>query len=122
MADIGFVRAQLNGISDAATKRVLTNIFEHILGNLRIGVPDHQTRAENFQAYFLEGTTSTSIDQEFSIAHGLPATPHYAIQLLALDSSNAKVVRLQCARPADGKRIYLNSPETGAKVTLLVEA
>jgi len=120
MADLGFVRGQLNGIKDETTKRILGTIFEHILGNLRIGVPEHQERAENFQMYF-EKSTTASDTSEFSIVHGLPSSPHYAIQVLELDNPGAKIVPLEVSRAADGKRIYLKSSSTSAPICLLVE-
>lgn len=120
MADIGFVRSQLGGIRDAATRRVLTTIFEHVLGNIRIGAPEHQTRAENLQAYW-ENSTTASDTGEFSFAHGLPTTPHYAIPVLELDKPGAKLVNLEVSRAADSRRIYLKSQSTSAPILLLVE-
>jgi hypothetical protein len=123
VADIGYVRAQLKGISDVATQRVLTTVFEHILGNLRLGEPDHQTRAENFQAYFLSSTTASDTG-EFSIAHGLNATPKLALQVIDLQAVGAKAPQLEVSRVADARRIYLKAAagSTNAAFTLLVEA
>lgn len=122
MADLGYVRALLRGIPDDRTRSILEQAFTHVLGNIRIGVPEHQTRAVNLQAYFLQSTTPESTG-EFSIAHGLPSVPHYAIQLLELDRAGAKVVALEASRPADATRIYLKAPagSTNAAITLLVE-
>lgn len=123
MADIGFVKGQLNGITDAATKRVLGSIFEHILGNLRFGEPDHQTRAENFQSYFLQSTTASDTS-EFSIAHGLNTAPKLALPVIDLQAPGAKLPALEVSRAADSKRIYLKAAagSTGAPFVLLVEA
>lgn len=120
MADIGYVRSLLGGISDAKTKRILADVFEYVLGNFRFGAPDHQTRAENFQAYFMNSTTASDTG-EFSFAHGLPSTPRYAIPLLELDREGAKIVPLEVSRAADSRRIYLKSTSTGAAILLLVE-
>ena len=123
MADIGYVRASLGGIADATTKRVLTNIFEHILGNIRFGEPEHQTRAENFQAYYLTSTTAASTG-EFSIAHGLNATPKVAVQVIDLQTVGSKFPQLEVSRAADSQRIYLKATagSTSMPFTLLVEA
>jgi hypothetical protein len=122
VADKGYVRSLLAAIPDASTKRVLTQAFEHVLDNIRIGVPEHQTRAVNLQAYWLNSTTPATANEEFSIAHGLPTTPHYAIPVLELDKPGAMVVPLEVARAADSKRIYLKSTSTSAPFLLLVEA
>lgn len=121
MADLGYVRSLLTSIPDAPTKRVLQSAFEHVLNNIRIGVPEHQTRATNLQAYWLTATTPATASEEFSIAHGLPSTPHYAIPMLELDKPGAKAVPLEVTRAADAKRIYLRSTSTSAPILLLVE-
>ena len=122
MADIGFVRSQLGGISDATTKRILISVFEHLLANIRLGVPEHQVRAENLQAYFQMSTTASDTS-EFSIVHGMLTTPHYAIPLLELDKPGSKAGGLTVSRAADSRRIYLKADagSTNAPITLLVE-
>lgn len=120
MADIGYIRGLLVGIKDETTRRILTTAYEYVLGNLRFGAPDHQTRAENFQIYFLNATTPSSTG-EFSIAHGLGMTPKYAIPLVELDRPGAMIVPLEVSRAADANRIYLKSTSTGAPILLLVE-
>lgn len=120
MADIGYIRSLLIGIKDEATRRILTSAFEHVLGNLRVGAPAHQTRAENFQQYF-ENSTTASDTSEFSFAHGLVTTPKYAIPLLELDKPGAMLVPLEVSRAADNRRIYLKSTSTNAPILLLIE-
>lgn len=120
MANIGFVKTQLNGIEDETMRRILGNIFDHILNNLRFGAPDHQTRAENFQVYFEKSTTATD-GSEFSFRHGLPAAPKYAIPVLDLNLAGARTPDLQVSRVADANRIYLRSTSTSAPILLLVE-
>lgn len=122
MADEGYVRSKLRGISNAGDKQILTDIFVYLMQNLRLGVPEHQQRATNLQAYWMQ-STSASDTSEFSIAHGLPNTPHYAIPVLELDRPGAKVVPMEVSRAADSRRIYLKVPagSTGAPFTLLVE-
>ena len=112
----------MSGIPDERTRRILVQVFEHVLGNLRFGVPEHQERATNFQSYFIDSTTSTTADAQFSVSHGLATTPRFAFQVLDLSSTQSKMVRLQVARAADSQRVYLNSPETSARVFLLVES
>lgn len=122
MADLGYVRGQINGIKDADLRVRLTNIFEHILNNLRFGVPDHQARAENFQAYF-ENSTTASDTSEFSFQHGLAVTPKYAIPMLELDHVGSKIAMLEVSRIADSRRIYLKAAagSTSAPILLLIE-
>lgn len=122
MADLGFVKATLRGIPDERTRTRLETVFTHILQNLRFGAPDHQTRAENFQIYFMQSTTAQSTG-EFSIAHGLPTTPRYAIPILKLDQVGAKAGGLTVSRAADTARFYLKADagSTNVPITLLIE-
>lgn len=121
MADKGFIRTLTAAIPDQTTRRVTQQAFEHVLDNLRLGVPEHQTRAVNSQQYWLVGTTSSVASQEFSIAHGLQTTPRYAIPVLDVSQPGAKVVPLEVARAADARRLYLKSTSTSAAITLLIE-
>ena len=123
MADLGYVKSQLTSVPDVPTRKALDNVFTHILGNIRVGVPEHQTRAVNLQAYFLQ-STSASDTAEFSIAHGLPDAPHWGIILLDLSQPGAKAAGYTVSRAADGRRVYLKADagSTHAPLTLLVEA
>ena len=120
MADLGYVKAQLNRVEDRNMHAALDAIFTHLLQNLRLGVPEHQTRATNMQLYWMQSTTASDTG-EFSIAHGLPGTPHYAIPVLELDRPGAQVVQLEVTRAADMRRIYLKSSSPGVPITLLTE-
>lgn len=122
MADQGYVNALLNAIPDATTKRVLKQAFEHVLNNIRLGVPEHQVRATNLQAYWTQSTTASDTG-EFSIVHGLPGTPHYALLALELDKPGSKAGGLTVSRAADSKRVYLKADagSTNAPITLLIE-
>lgn len=122
MADKGYIRALLSAVPDATTKRVLQQAFEHVLDNIRLGVPEHQTRATNLQAYWMTATTPADANEEFSIPHGLLTTPHYALAVLELDKAGSQTAVLEVTRPADARRIYLRSSSTSAPITLLVEA
>jgi hypothetical protein len=99
----------------------MNEVLTALVPNLRFGPVTHQRKSENFLSYYVSSTTSSTANDEFSIQHGLGRTPYLAVPVLPLDSSNAKTVRLEVTRPADAYRVYLRSPETSAKVTLLIE-
>ena len=105
---------------DPATRRALEECFKHVLGNIRFGVPEHQTRATNLQTYFVSSTTAASTG-EFSIVHGLGGAPHLAIQVIDLSQPGATAVPLEVSRAADGSRVYLKSTSTAAPFWLLLE-
>lgn len=123
MADIGAVKALINGVPEATTKRILNQVFEYVLGNIRFGEPEHQARAENMQAYFLNSTTASDTS-EFSIPHGLPAAPKLAIPVIDLQTVGAKFPQLEVSRAADTKRVYLKATagSTSMPFTILIEA
>lgn len=122
MADIGFLRTLLAGIKDDGTRRILISAFEHVLSNIRLGVPEHHVRATNLQAYWQQSTTASDTG-EFSIAHGLPTSPHWAIPVLDLSQPGSKAGGFTVSRAADMKRIYLKADagSTGVPITLLSE-
>lgn len=120
MAQAGYVTTLLGTITDTVLRRVLGQAFDYVLGNLRFGVVTHQARAENFQAYFLEGTTPSDTGT-FSIAHGLPVAPHVLVPVLNLRQPGAVLPRLEVAQIADNKRVYLKSADTNAAFAVLVE-
>jgi hypothetical protein len=121
VASVGYVRALLGGLPET-TKRVFVQVFEHVLGNLRFGPVEHQTRAENHQIYHLSSTTASDTG-EFSILHGLPQAPHLVLQTLDPSLPGAQTVVLEIARAADSKRLYLKAKagSTNAPFSLLVE-
>lgn len=120
MADIGYIKGLLRGVKDETTRRVLDQCFEHVLGNLREGAPEHQTRSVNFQRYWIK-STSASDTSVFSVAHGLPQAPRYAIPVLDLQQAGATTPTLKVSRAADARRIYLESASTNVPILLLVE-
>lgn len=120
MADIGAIRQQLNSIEDPSTRKALLSIFDYVLTNLRLGVPEHQHRAVNMQQYWLSSTTATDTGG-FSVLHGLASAPRYAIPVLDLNRVGAATPVLETARVADDRRVYLKSPSTNVPVLLLVE-
>ncbi len=122
MADLGYIKSLLRGIPDLQTRNALDQAFTHILGNLRFGVPENQTRAVNGQWYWQSSTTATSTS-EFSLLHGLPDKPAYGIVVLELDKPGSKAGFLTVSKAADGKRIYLKADagSTGVPFTVLIE-
>ena len=123
MADKAYVLTLLRGITDQRTRVALEQAFTHVMDNIRLGVPEHQTRAVNLQGYWLQSTTASDTS-EFSIAHGLLTAPHYAIPVLELDKVGSKAGGLTVSRAADAARIYLKADagSTNAPITVLVEA
>ena len=122
MADIGYVRTLLAGISDQTTRRIIEQAFEYTYGNLRYGEPDHQTRAVNGQFYYLQSTTATDTS-EFSVAHGLDSAPALALPLLDLNRVGDVLPQISVSRAADSKRIYFKAAagSTNMPFTVLVQ-
>lgn len=121
MARISYVESLIAGV-DADTKRALKQAFEYVLDNLRFGRPDVESRTENGQHYFFEGTTPAVANTEFSIAHGMATAPYLLLPVLPLDTVNAQLVPLKVTRVADSERIYLSSSVTNAAFRIMVEA
>jgi hypothetical protein len=118
VADIGSIEAELGGLP-SEHKKALVSAFRYLLNNLS-WVRLERGRAQNCQVYYTSGTTSTAANTEFSIAHGLGATPSYVIPVLPLDEVGAQMVPLRVSRAADDKRVYLTSSSTNAAITVLV--
>lgn len=121
MAALGGVLAELGGL-DVDTKKVMTNTFTYLVPNQQFGPVEHQKKAENFRAYFVNSTTAASTG-EFSILHGLGRTPYLAVPVLALDQVGARTVPLTVTRAADGQRVYVKTEAgfTNAPFSLLLE-
>jgi len=120
MATVGYVES-LTGPLESPVRVALKRIFDYVLRNLRFGPVAHQTRTENFQAYYLTGTTPATAGQEFSIAHGLGRVPYLVLPVLALDAVNSAIVPLTVTRAADVNRIYLSSSSTSTAIAIMVE-
>jgi hypothetical protein len=120
MASKGYVESQLNRL-DAKIRNVFTQVFTHVLDNLQIGGISHQEKAINFRWIRVDSTTATTANEEFSIQHGGGQTPLYLIPLLPLDSSGGWCPRLKVTRAADASRVYLSSPDTNARFSMLME-
>lgn len=119
MANPAYLKSLFGGL-DAPIRRVLDQLVEYLLANLRFGRPEHNSRAENHQLYFYEARTPGTPNQEFSIPHGLGRVPYLIIPVLPLHVG-AQFVRLSIPRAPDASRVYLASPETDAPVTILME-
>lgn len=122
MATSSYAKSLMGGLGAdfrAALGRVAEYIFD---GNMRFGAVAHQQRAENFAGVFLNSTTSSTANDEFNVAHGLPTTPKVVWQVLNPASTGSRIVRLEVARAADGQRLYFRSPEASAPITLYVES
>lgn len=121
MADLGAATSFLGGLPEDQ-KRAFKGLLTYLLNNWRVGLPGHMKRAENMQWIELDGITSTTVNQEFSITHGMNVAPRVAFPCLDLTSSGTQMVNLRTTRAADSKRVYLSSPTAGAPFTLFVEA
>jgi hypothetical protein len=121
MATPGYIQALVGGLP-ADIKAALQKIGEYILGNLKLGHPEHQTRATNLQAYWVTGRTHVTPGAEFSIVHGLEQPPYLAVPVIDLQAVGSATVALQVTRAADANRIYLTSSVSDAPIALLIEA
>lgn len=120
MADSSYAKSLIGGLAKDV-QQAFGAVFTYILANLKFGAVEHQTRATNFQCYYLNSTTHATANTEFSIAHGLGQTPHTLIPVLALDQVGAQIVPLTVSRAADANRVYLTSSSTSAAFSVLVE-
>ena len=120
MAQPAYVESLLGGLP-ATEKVALKRIFDYVLRNLRFGPVVTQTRAENFQAYYLTATTPSTANAAFSVAHGLGRAPYLLVPVLNVGSANSQLVPLMVTQAADAQRIYLSSPSTSAAFAMMVE-
>jgi hypothetical protein len=121
MADIGALRAFLGGLQ-GEVKKAVGDAFTYGFKNIRVGLPGHQKPAETLSWLQLDFTTSTTANQEFSVAHGLASAPRVAFPCLDLTSSGTQLVTLRTTRAADSRRVYLASSSTNAAGTIFVES
>jgi hypothetical protein len=117
MSAPGYVAQLLNSL-DADTRTVLTTIFDYVMRENALG---DTTKAENFNWFRIEGTTSTSANTEFSVEHGLDHVPSKLIPIVPLDTANAQLVPLTVSRAADARRIYLKSASVGVTFQAYLE-
>ena len=121
MSSPGYVESLIGGL-EATTKRALVEAFRYILPNTNFGPVEHQTKAVNFQGYYVVSTAAASTG-EFSIVHGLGRTPYLALPVVPLDLVGARAIPLTVTRAADGQRVYLKTEagSTSAVFALYVE-
>lgn len=120
MATPAYVTTLL-GPLEPALKRTFGQIFEYVLGNLRIGQPVARTRSENLQGYFYDATTPAVAGSEFTVAHGLGRAPYLLVSVLPLQAQGAQTVPLTVTRAADATAVYLSSTTANAPITVLIE-
>lgn len=120
MASLGYIDSLLSGL-DQNTRRIVAKALEHIVQNLKFGVPTEATRTRNFGMGYLTATTPSVPDREFAVPHTIGSRPYLCIPVLPVGETGAKVVSLTVTRPADERYIYLSSPEVDTDIWLLVE-
>src|SRR5687767_10357647 len=91
MAAIGGLLALIGGL-ETNTKRVMTELINAAFPNLRGGPVDHQTKLENFQRYYVNSTTNSTANDQFSVVHGMGRAPYAMRPVLPLDQIGAKTV------------------------------
>lgn len=114
----GYVDTLLNALP-AETKRILTQVFDYVGNNWKVGTGP---RATNAQWYRLESTTASVANVEFSVKHGLGVAPHTLIPVVDLTQAGATLVPLTVSQAADAERVYLRSSSTNAIITFFVES
>lgn len=114
MASIGNINRLLNGITDATTRNILSQCFEEVVRQFRIGDTD---KAQNFAWFQTEFTTHATANTEFSVEHGMDVAPSRFIPSLKLDVVNSQMVPLVMSRLPDRKRAYFKSSSTNATVS-----
>lgn len=119
MATKGYIDQLLNALP-AETRGPVVRSFQYLMDNLRFGLQGDRTRAENFQGYRFDATTSSVANTEFSIAHNLGYAPGVIIPLLPLEEG-AALVPLVVTKAPDPSRIYLRSSSTGAAISIYLE-
>lgn len=120
MADSGNIETMLASL-DPDTRRVFKEIFDYLLKNLRLGRAVNGDASENFGAGFFKGTTASTANDEFSIAHTFGRAPYLLIPVLPLDTVNARMVDLKVSRAADSSRVYLKSSVASAPIFVYLE-
>lgn len=120
MSQKGYVNSLINRL-DGDIRASLKPAFEHVQDNGQIGGIEHQQKAINFRWYRLDGVTSATADEEFTMLHGLSVAPFHCLPMVPVTSSGGQLVRLKVTRAADATRLYFSSPDTSATFSVLVE-
>jgi len=120
MSNIGHLESLL-GPLPADIKPPLQTIIRELCNNWELGSVSDGEKARNARLYRFDAVTSTSVNGEFTINHGLGQVPRNLIPFAPLNAIGGQIVRLQVTRPADVNRVYLSSPDTNAAIAVLLE-
>ncbi len=120
MADSGQVKALIGGL-EGDIKKALTQVFEYVLVDIRVGLPGHLRRSTNLRWVQLDGVTSSTPGQEFTVAHGLRRIPAVIFPALDVSGVNRTMPDLTVSRAADANRLYFTSTVGNASFTIFVE-
>jgi len=120
MADHRYAATLWAGADDLVRKAAQSS-FRYILRNLKIGPAEDQKIAGNFGGIWYKVVTSTTANQEFSVAHQQNQIPTMLMTGMPLNDQGAKIVNVEVSQPADQTRIYLKSPSTNSTCYLYVE-
>lgn len=118
MATKGAIDLYVNALPEDLRYAVRSALY-YMLDNYRIG---DAARAENFQWYPIESTTATVANTEFTVRHGLGATPARFIPVMRLNEVGNALVPLTVTRAADATFLYLKSSSTSAVFSGFLES
>src|SRR3990167_10707918 len=93
--------------------------MRYVLPNGKFGPPDHQTKSESFQAYYVRSTTASTSNDEFSILHGMGRIPYAGVPVLDLGSTGERLLGLTVTRAADAQRVYFRSTSVSTPFVFL---
>lgn len=120
MASLGYLETLVARLAPESRPAML-GIVRELATDLAFGGLGEKAKAMNFRFYRFDAVTSTSVNGEFTIEHGLGQRPINLIPFAPLNAIGGRVVRLQVTRAADEARVYLSSPDTNASISVLLE-
>lgn len=124
MSDLGYVEAELQGLSEEKDKPILKRVFREILRMIAFGpvnVETGQAASTNHKGHLVGPITMPAIaNTEIAIPHRFASTPYLAIPILP-NETGAQIVPLTWTRAWDSRRIYLSSSVASARVFLYIE-
>lgn len=117
----GYTDSLVGGLAEDI-KRSLTEAFRYVLKAFQFGPVDHQKKAGNFDAFWVNSTTAASTG-EFNVAHGMGRAPYLAKVVMDLTAVGAGMPILRVSRAADGQRVYFKADagSTNMPFTLYLE-
>lgn len=107
MSETGYAKSFIYGLSDDI-KLSLTRILDYVVPFNKFGPIDHQTKAINFDGFYVNSTSDASTG-EFSILHGMGRTPAVAKVMVDLTAIGAGTPILRVSRVADVNRVYFKA-------------